>query len=59
MIATLHAAAGGLALAALAGTLAELGATLTGVLGVIAGVLVLALFLAGATAPLWNRGDDR
>jgi len=27
-------------------------------LGVIAGVLVLALFLAGATAPLWNRDED-
>lgn len=28
-------------------------------LGALAGVLVLALFLAGATAPLWNKGDDR
>ena len=27
-------------------------------LGVLAGVLVLALFLAGATAPLWNRDED-
>lgn len=29
------------------------------ILGVIAGALILALYLAGATAPLWNRGDDR
>ena len=32
---------------------------ITSTLGVIAGVLVLALFLAGATAPLWNKGDDQ
>lgn len=29
------------------------------ILGVIAGALILALYLAGATAPLWNREEDR
>lgn len=32
---------------------------ITSTLGVIAGAVILALFLAGATAPLWNKGDDQ
>ena len=28
-------------------------------LGALAGVFILAIFLAGATAPLWNREEDR